>query len=62
MIEYDRIDLDEGINVNKTSNSRECGLCHLWYFRDTFDELGIRRKNFNYQKYYCDGYHDKYLF
>ena len=49
MVEYDRIDLDEGIDVNKTSNSRECWLCHYWYVLD---------KNFNYQKYYCDGCHD----
>ena len=49
MIEYDRIDLDEGIDVNKTFSSRECWLCHFWYFLD---------KNFNYQKYYCDDCHD----
>ena len=49
MTEYDRIDPDEGIDVNKTSASRECWLCHYWYFLD---------KNFNYQKYYCDGCHD----
>ena len=30
MIEYDRFDLDEGIDLNKTSNSRECFLCHFW--------------------------------
>ena len=29
MIEYDRIDLDEGIDVNKTSSSRKCWLCHF---------------------------------
>ena len=49
MIEYDRIDLDEGTDVNKISSSRECWLCHYWYFLD---------KNFNCQKYYCDSYHD----
>ena len=32
MIEYDRIDLDEGTDVNKTSSSRECWLCHFWLF------------------------------
>ena len=32
MIEYDRINLDEGIDVNKTSNSRECWLCHFLVF------------------------------
>ena len=49
MIEYDRIDLDEGIDVNKTSNSRECSLCKFYYFLN---------KNFNYQKYLCDVCHD----
>ena len=49
MLEYDRIDLSEGIDVNKTSNSRECSFCHYYYFLDI---------NFNYQKYLCDGFHD----
>ena len=34
MLEYDRIDLSEGIDVNKTSNSRECSFCHYYYFLD----------------------------
>ena len=49
MLEYDRIDLSEGIDVNKTSNSRERSFCHYYYFLDI---------NFNYQKYLCDGCHD----
>ena len=32
MIEYDRIDLDEGIDVNKTSSSKKCWLCHFLVF------------------------------
>ena len=32
MIEYDRIDLDEGIDLNKTPSSRECRLCHFLVF------------------------------
>ena len=32
MLEYDKIDLSEGIDVNKTINSRECSLCHYYYF------------------------------
>ena len=48
MTEYDRINLDEGIDVNETSSSRKCWLCHFWYFTDYF----------NYQKYYCNGCHD----
>ena len=34
MLEYDRIDISEGIDVNKTSASKECDICHFWYFRD----------------------------
>ena len=32
MIYYDRIDVSEGICVNKTSESKECDICHYWYF------------------------------
>ena len=49
MLEYDRIDTSEGIDVNKTSNSKECSLCKFNYFLN---------KNFNYQMYLCDGCHD----
>ena len=31
MLEYDRIDLSE---CNKTSLSKECDICHYWYFKD----------------------------
>ena len=27
MLEYERIDISEGIDINKTNNSRECMLC-----------------------------------
>ena len=29
---FDRIDVSEGIDVNKTSASKECDICHYWYF------------------------------
>ena len=32
MIYYDRIDVSEGINVNKTSASKECDVCRYWHF------------------------------
>ena len=31
IIYYDRIDVAEGIDVNKTSTSKECDVCHYWY-------------------------------
>ena len=32
MLEYDRIDISEGIDIDKTNKSKECMLCHYWYF------------------------------
>ena len=49
MLEYDKIDISEGIDMNKTSASKECDICHYWYFLD---------KNFNYEPYLCNGCHD----
>ena len=33
MLEYNRIGISEEIDVNKTSRSKECGICHFWYFK-----------------------------
>ena len=49
MLEYDRIDISEGIDVNKTSASKECDICHYWYF----EEIG-----FKYEPYLCNSCHD----
>ena len=34
MLQYEKIDVSEGIDTNKTSGSKECILCHYWYFKD----------------------------
>ena len=34
MLEYDGIDISEGINFNKTIASKEYDICHYWYFKD----------------------------
>ena len=34
MLEYERIDISEGIDVSKTNLSKECDICHYWYFKD----------------------------
>ena len=49
MLEYDRIDISEGIDINKTNAFKECDICHYWYFVD---------KNFNNEPYLCNGCHD----
>ena len=32
MVECNRIDISEGIDANKTTLSKECDICHFWYF------------------------------
>ena len=49
MLEYDRINISERIDINKTNASKECNICNYWYFLD---------KNFNYEPYLCNGCHD----
>ena len=49
MIYYDRMDVSEGIEVNKTSKSKECSICHCWHF------LG---KGFKFQADIWNCYHD----
>ena len=34
MLQYQKIDVSEGIDVNKTSASKECEYCHYWFFKD----------------------------
>ena len=34
MLQYDRIDTSEGIDVNKSGGSKECMICHYWDFKD----------------------------
>ena len=32
-VKYEKIDVSEGIDVNKTSASKECELCHYWFLK-----------------------------
>ena len=32
MLYFHRIDVSGGIYVNKKSSSKECDICHYWYF------------------------------
>ena len=46
MLVYEKIDILDGINVDMSDKSKECTLCHYWYFLD---------KSFSYGPYLCDG-------
>ena len=49
MLEYERTDISEGTNVNKTNLSKECDICHYWYFKDI---------GFKCESYLCNGCHN----
>ena len=49
MLEYNRIDISEGIDVNKTNASKERDIYHCWYLKDI---------GFKYEPYLCNGCHD----
>ena len=34
MLYLDRMDISEGIDVNKMTKSKGCDICHHWYFFD----------------------------
>ena len=48
MLQYDRIDISQGIDVDRTNKSKECMLCHYWHFRDV---------GYKFQPYLCNGCH-----
>ena len=49
MLKYDKIDISERIDVDKTNESRQCKFCHYWYFLN---------ENFSYGPFTCDGCYD----
>ena len=49
MLEYDRIDISEGTDVNITSLLKECDICHYWYLKNI---------GFKCEPYLCNGCHD----
>ena len=49
MLQYERIDISEGIDLDKSNKSVKCMICHYWHFKDI---------GFKYQPYICNGCHD----
>ena len=44
----DRIDLNKGIDPAKSNNSKECIVCHYWFYKHEFE----------FQDSVYNGYHD----
>ena len=49
MLQYEKVDISEGIDFDKTNKPVECMICHYCYFKDI---------GFKYQPYVCNGCHD----
>ena len=49
MLQYERIDVSEGIDLNKSDKIKKCIICHYWYFKDI---------GYKYEPYVCNGCHD----
>ena len=49
MFNYQKIDVSEGIDVNKTRASKECELCHYCVFKDA---------GFKFEELICNKCHD----
>ena len=49
MLQYKKIDVSERTDVNKTSPSKECELCHYRFFEDV---------GFKFEEHVCNRCHD----
>ena len=47
MLYFDRIDVSEGIAVNKTSALEECDIFHYWYFLNYILTNLVLKQSFN---------------
>ena len=52
MLRYQKIHISERIDVNKTSASKECELCHYWFFKDI---------GFKFKEHVCNNCHDLFF-
>ena len=48
LIYKDKVNISEGIDVNKTSASEECELCHYWLLKNVW---------FKFEKHVCNKCH-----
>ena len=48
MLQYEKIDVSEEIDINKSNKSRECMICHYWYLKDI---------GYKFEPYVCNKSH-----
>ena len=49
MLRYQKTDISEGIDVNKTNASKKCEVCHYWFFKNI---------GFKFQEHVCNKCHN----
>ena len=49
MLLYEKIFVSKEININKLNKSKECIICHYWYFK---------RIGYKFETYVCNKCHD----
>ena len=49
MLYYNKFNASEGTDINRSNKSKECMICHCWYFLNL---------NNTYESYVCSGCHD----
>ena len=49
MLLNEKVDVSEGIDINKSNKSKECMIRHYWYFK----EIGYK-----FEPYICNKCHD----
>ena len=49
MLQYERIGVSEGTDLNKSDESKECMICHSCYFKDI---------GYKYEPHVCNRCHD----
>ena len=49
MLHYERIDISEGIDFDKSDKPKESMICHYWYFKNI---------GYKYEPRVCKKYHD----
>ena len=49
MLQYQKIDVSEGIVANETNASKECELCHYWFFKTV---------GFKFEEHVCNKCHE----